>query len=57
MELNNYCIDCDKSLCVYCIKNNDESNNSHKNHTIINIFDVILSNNVIKSLKDKIKKI
>jgi len=55
-ELDSYCIECDKKLCVYCIKNNDEVNTSHKNHTIKYILDVILSNNQIKSLKNKIKK-
>ena len=54
--LDSYCIECDKKLCVYCIKNDDEVSNSHKNHTIKYIFDVILSNNQIKSLKNKIKK-
>ena len=55
-ELDSYCIECDKKLCVHCIKNNDEESNSHKNHTIKYIYDVILSNNQIKSIKNKIKK-
>ena len=51
-ELSNYCIDCDKNLCIFCINNTD----THTNHNIKDIVDLMPSRHKINSLNDKIKK-
>ena len=48
-ELTKYCVECDKNLCIYCIK--DEENNIHKHHEIICLFDLIPCLNDINNFK------
>ena len=49
-ELNNYCIDCQKKICMYCFNSND----SHEKHKIKYILDIMPSMSQINYLKDKI---
>ena len=55
MRLTQFCIDCNKYICIYCKKDNDEEI-SHKDHTIQNILDYMPSLNFIDNLKSKIKQ-
>ena len=55
MDLNQYCIECKKNLCIYCIRQ-DEPKNAHKNHNIKNLVDYIPSLTEINNLKNKIKQ-
>ena len=55
MDLNQYCIECKKNLCIYFIRQ-DEPKNVHKNHNIKNIVDYIPSLTDINNLKNKIKQ-
>ena len=47
---NNYCFDCGKNICSFCIKNN-----ACESHKIKNILDIIPSLNDINSMINKIK--
>ena len=51
-ELTSYCADCRKMICIYCLKNN----NSHMEHKIKYILDMMPSTNEINSLKERIKE-
>ena len=51
-NLDYYCFDCKKNICIYCINNAD----NHKNHKNVYIMDVMLSNKQINNLKNKIKQ-
>ena len=53
-ELNNYCIDCGKRICIFCL-NSDFDNNPHKKHSIKYILECMPTNNQINNLNDKIK--
>ena len=53
-ELNNYCLDCGKKICIFCLKS-DFDNNPHKEHNIKYILECIPTNNQINNLNDKIK--
>ena len=58
-ELNQYCIDCKKNFCVYCLKNDDTivSEDSHKGeHKVINLTDYMPTKEQIINLKNKIKE-
>ena len=50
-ELNHYCFDCRKNICIFC-KNNTEEHKEHKTK----IIDIMLTNKQINDLKNKIKK-
>ena len=51
-ELINYCLDCKKLLCIYCIKQNEH----HLNHSYESIEDMMPSIYKINQLRDKINK-
>ena len=53
-ELINYCVDCGEKICLICSKKYE--NNSHENHKIINILEIIPSKDKIKNIKEKIRK-
>ena len=53
-EFTEYCIDCGKKLCAYCLKLNIDK--EHKGHKIMNISQHIPSNEHIKDIKQKISK-
>ena len=52
-ELNYFCIDCKKNICIYCLKNDDDHN---KNHNIINLIELMPTKKQIINLKIKIKE-
>ena len=54
-ELNSYCTECGKKICVYCL-NNEVDDSIHKNHNKIYILDYMLSVNEINNLNEKIKE-
>ena len=54
-ELNSYCINCGKNICVYCL-NNEINDNKHKNHNKVYILDYMLNKNEIDNLDNKIKE-
>ena len=54
-ELNNYCIDCGKKVCIFCL-NNDFQNNPHKSHKVIYILGYMPTNNEINYLNEIVNK-
>jgi len=56
-ELTSYCLDSEKKVCPFCLKEfNNEDQNPHKNHEIKNILSSIPSLYQINTLKEKILK-
>ena len=53
-NLNHYCIDCKKNICIFCIKEDEMGN--HKNHNIKNLEDFIPTSKEIKDFQKKIKQ-
>ena len=53
-NLNHYCIDCKKNICIFCIKEDEIGN--HKNHNIENLEDFIPTSKEIKDFQKKIKQ-
>ena len=53
-NLNHYCIDCKKNICIFCIKEDEMEN--HKNHNIENLEDFIPTSKEIKDFQKKIKQ-
>ena len=53
-NLNHYCIDCNKNICIFCIKEDEMGN--HKNHNIENLEDFIPTSKEIKDFQKKIKQ-
>jgi len=53
-NLNHYCIDCKKNICIFCIKEDEMEN--HKNHNIKNLEDFIPTSKEIKDFQEKIKQ-
>ena len=47
---SSYCLNCKANLCVYCIK-------EHKEHKIINLENIIMTENEINEFMNKINKI
>ena len=54
-ELNQYCEDCNKNLCVYCLKNN-ENNNHKESHIVHNLTELMPTKELIINLKNKIEE-
>ena len=52
-KLTDYCVNCEKEICVFCLKKNEE-NNPHKDHSIIYILNMMPSISEINSLKQRI---
>ena len=58
-ELNQYCEDCKKNYCIYCLKNfeeNDLENIHNKNHNIKNLTELMPTKDKIIKLKKKLEK-
>ena len=58
-ELNQYCIECKKNYCIYCLKDslNKESNDGHTiNHNITSLIELMPTKEKINNLKNKIKE-
>ena len=58
-ELNQYCTECKKNFCIYCLKDsleNDANNNHKENHKIINLTEFMPSKEKITNLKNKLNK-
>ena len=58
-ELNQYCEDCKKNYCIYCLKNfeeNDLENIHNKNHNIKNLTELMPTKDKIIKLKNKLEK-
>jgi len=53
-NLNHYCIDCKKNICIFCIK--EDEIGIHKNHNIENLENFIPSSEEIKDFQNKIKQ-
>ena len=53
-NLNHYCIDCKKNICIFCIK--EDEMNVHKNHNIENLENFIPTSEEIKDFQNKIKQ-
>ena len=53
-NLNHYCFDCKKTICIFCIKEDEMGN--HKNHNIENLEDFIPTSKEIKDFQKKIKQ-
>jgi len=53
-NLNHFCVDCKKNICIFCIKEDEKGN--HKNHYIENLEDFIPTSKEIKDFQKKIKK-
>ena len=53
-NLNHYCIDCKKNICIFCIKEDEMGN--HKNHNLKNLEDFIPTSKGIKNFQKKIKQ-
>ena len=51
-NLNHYCIDCKKNICIFCIK--EDEMNTHKNHNIENLENFIPTSEEIKDFQNKI---
>ena len=58
-ELNQYCTECKKNFCIYCLKDslgNDGYNNHKENHKIINLTEFMPNKEKITNLKNKLNK-
>ena len=55
-ELGQYCVDCKKYFCFYCLINNEYKDNHSKEHKVVNLLNLIPSKNEIDNLKNKIKE-
>jgi len=53
-NLNHYCIDCKKNICIFCIK--EDEMGKHQNHNIKNLEDFIPTSKEIKDFQKKIKQ-
>ena len=53
-NLNHYCIDCKKNICIFCIREDERGN--HKDHNIENLEYFIPTSKEIKDLQKKIKQ-
>ena len=54
-KLIDYCVDCGKEICIFCLKKNKE-NNPHTRHSIKYILNMMPSLEEINSLNQKIKE-